>query len=171
LLNLSRVGRKPLNKQPVNPGEFVRQVIDSLASETRSRQVEWIVSDMPSIHADPVLFYQVYENLIGNAVKYTTKREIARIEIGSLEQDGKTIFFVRDNGDGFDMKYVDRLFGVFQRLHHDDEFEGTGIGLAIVRRIIEQHDGRIWTQAQPGQGATFYFTFDPDSSVPPAPEQ
>jgi K+-sensing histidine kinase KdpD len=169
LLNLSRVGRKPLNKQRVNPGEFVRQVIDSLASETRSRQVEWIVSDMPSIHADPVLFQQVYENLIGNAVKYTAKREVACIEIGSLEQDGKTIFFVRDNGDGFDMKYVDSLFGVFQRLHHDDEFEGTGIGLAIVRRIIEQHGGSIWAEARPGQGATFYFTLDSGASVPSTP--
>ncbi|MFO7583548.1 MAG: GAF domain-containing protein, partial [Anaerolineales bacterium] len=170
LLDLSRIGRKPLIKQDVNPGEFVRQAIDSLAPEAAFRQIEWILRDMPSIHADPVLFQQVYENLIGNAVKYTGKCDVAQIEAGSLEQDGKTIFFVRDNGDGFDMRYVGRLFGVFQRLHHDDEFEGTGIGLAIVRRIIEQHGGRIWAEARPGQGATFYFTLDPDSSAPSAPE-
>jgi signal transduction histidine kinase len=169
LLDLSRISRKSLNRKSVNPGEFVRQAIESLASETDSRQIEWILGDMPTIHTDPVLFQQVYENLISNAVKYTGKRENARIEVGCLEQDGKTVFFVRDNGDGFDMQYVGRLFGAFQRLHHDDEFEGTGIGLAIVRRIIEQHGGRIWAEAQLGQGATFYFTLD--SGDLPEPEK
>jgi PAS domain S-box-containing protein len=158
LLDFSRLGRKPLNKQPVNVNELVKTVVADLAPETESRQIEWLIADLPPVNADQILIRQVYVNLIGNAVKYTRKHATARIEVGSLNQNGQAIYFVRDNGAGFDMQYADKLFGVFQRLHRDDEFEGTGIGLAIVKRIVDRHGGRIWAESIPEQGATFFFT-------------
>lgn len=158
LLDFSRLGRKPLNLQPVDVNEMVQSVIESLAPEAGSRQIEWVLAEMPLATADPALLRLVYVNLIGNAVKYTGTRQAARIEVGCLENPGEVVYFVRDNGVGFDMQYADNLFGVFQRLHRDDEFEGTGIGLATVKRIIERHNGRIWAEAQADMGATFYFT-------------
>jgi light-regulated signal transduction histidine kinase (bacteriophytochrome) len=137
---------------------IVHNVIDSLAQETANRQVEWDLADLPPATADPALLQQVYANLIGNAVKYTGRCPVARIEIGSISQGGEMVYFVRDNGAGFDMQYAGKLFGVFQRLHRDDEFEGTGIGLAIVHRIITRHGGRIWFEAEVDKGATFFFT-------------
>ncbi len=160
LLDFSRIGRKSLNTQPVRLNEIIQEVVESLAPEIAGRQIEWHIPALPPATADPLLLRQVYANLLGNAVKYTGKREAARIEVGSLTQNGETIYFVRDNGAGFDMQYADKLFGVFQRLHCEDEFEGVGIGLAIVRRIIERHGGRIWAEAQVDKGATFYFTFE-----------
>jgi len=160
LLDFSRIGRKPISRQPVDLDEIVRDVVESLAPEIAGRQIEWLIPALPPVSADPLLLRQVYANLVGNAVKYTGKREAARIEVGSLAQNGETIYFVRDNGAGFDMQYADKLFGVFQRLHRDDEFEGVGIGLAIVRRIIERHGGRIWAEAAVDQGATFYFNLE-----------
>jgi PAS domain S-box-containing protein len=162
LLAFSRLGRKSLEKRPVDLNEIVRNVIDSLAQETAGRQMEWVLAELPPATADPALLQQVYANLIGNAVKYTSRREAARIEIGSISQGGGTVYFVRDNGAGFDMQFADKVFGVFQRLHRDDEFEGTGIGLAIVERIITRHGGRIWFEAEVDKGATFYFTLQPD---------
>jgi signal transduction histidine kinase len=158
LLDFSRINRKQLDKQEVDLHTLVQSVIESLTPETANRQIEWIVTELPIAQVDPILFPQVYANLIGNAVKYTRKRELVRIEVGSFSQNGETIYFVRDNGAGFDMRYADRLFGVFQRLHRDDEFEGTGIGLATVQRIIHGHGGRIWAEAEVNKGATFYFT-------------
>jgi PAS domain S-box-containing protein len=158
LLDLSRLGRKPLHKQDVNMQTIARLIIESLGPETAGRQIEWVLGELPSCHADNILIDQVYANLIGNAVKYTSKRESARIEIGSFSQNGETVYFVRDNGAGFDMQYAEKLFGVFQRLHSEDEFEGTGIGLAIVQRIIQRHGGHVWAESEVDKGATFYFT-------------
>jgi PAS domain S-box-containing protein len=158
LLDFSQVGRKLLNLQKVELAALIQTVIDSFATETANRQIEWVLAEMPPVQADPVLLRQVYANLIGNAIKYTGKREQARIEIGSFAHKRETVYFVRDNGAGFDMQYAEKLFNVFQRLHRDDEFKGTGIGMAIVRRIIERHSGRIWAEAAVDQGATFYFT-------------
>lgn len=158
LLNFSRLGRKTLVSQPVDMNAVVQSVLETLSVETAGRQIEWILSKLPVANADSVLTQQVYANLIGNAVKYSRNRQQARIEIGSLDQDGKLVYFVRDNGAGFDMQFAGRLFGVFQRLHREEEFEGTGIGLAIVQRIIQRHGGRVWAEAEVDKGATFYFT-------------
>ncbi len=158
LLSFSRIGYKAMNMQDVDLPSLIQAVIENLALETANRQIEWILTETGSVTADPALLQQVYVNLIGNALKYTGKIPSARIEIGCLEQDGEKIHFVRDNGAGFDMKYAEKLFGVFQRLHSDSEFHGTGIGLATVQRIIHRHGGRIWAEAEPSKGATFYFT-------------
>jgi signal transduction histidine kinase len=161
LLAFSRLGRKPLLLQPVDLNALVQSTLETLSLETSNRQVEWVLTDLPPTRADPALLQQVYANLIGNAIKYSRKRDLARIEIGSFEQDGELVYFVRDNGAGFDLRFADRLFGVFQRLHREDEFEGTGIGLATVQRIIQRHGGRVWAEAVVDQGATFYFTLAP----------
>jgi light-regulated signal transduction histidine kinase (bacteriophytochrome) len=127
-------------------------------NETRERQIEWKVGPLMYIKCDYGLMRQVLVNLLSNAVKYTRKREHAVIEISNKIIDGKPTIAVRDNGIGFDMKYADKLFAPFQRLHREKEFEGTGIGLATVQRIVHKHSGRIWAQSEPGMGATFYFT-------------
>ncbi len=161
LLAFSRVGRSALRKQTVDLNEVAQSILENLTPELADRPIEWVRSELPPAQADPVLIQQVYANLIGNAVKYTGKRNAARIEIGSFNKNGEKIYFVRDNGAGFDMKYADKLFGVFQRLHSDTDFEGTGVGLATVQRIIHRHGGRIWAEAEPDKGATFYFTLSP----------
>ena len=158
LLNFSRLQQTQLNITEVNTSELVNNVIESFALETNHRQIEWIIADLPPLQADPLLLEQVYVNLIDNAIKYTRERAEARIELNCRIESDENIFFVRDNGAGFDMRYADRLFGVFQRLHNDAEFEGIGIGLATVQRILMRHNGRIWAEAEPNQGATFYFT-------------
>ena len=122
------------------------------------RQVEWHIAVLPTIECDPGLIKQVFFNLLSNAVKFTQPKERARIEVGLAVDDGRSAIFVRDNGVGFNMKYADKLFGVFQRLHRQEDFEGTGVGLATVERIVRKHGGRIWAEAEPGTGATFYFT-------------
>jgi light-regulated signal transduction histidine kinase (bacteriophytochrome) len=160
LLDFSRINRKQLDKQEVGLHALVQSVIESLTQETANRKIEWIITELPVAPVDPVLIQQVYANLIGNAVKYSRNCEFARIEVGSFPQNGEVVYFVRDNGAGFDMRYADRLFGVFQRLHRDEEFEGTGIGLATVQRIIHGHGGRIWAEAEVNKGATFYFTLN-----------
>jgi light-regulated signal transduction histidine kinase (bacteriophytochrome) len=141
--------------------EQARRVIDDLRPLCQGRRLEIVIGDLPQCHGDPELVRQVLQNLIENAIKYTRSRPLARIEIGVREAPEVTIdpvFFVADNGVGFDMRYSDRLFGVFQRLHRLEEFEGTGVGLATVRRIVERHGGRIWADAKPDAGATFFFT-------------
>jgi len=158
LLSFSRLGRKPMKKGRVDMGATVRTVISMLEPETMYRQIEWVLGELPPAHADPALIEQVYANLIGNAIKYSRVREEARIEISSSAQENEIVYFVRDNGVGFDMQYADKLFGVLQRLHSASEFEGTGIGLAIVQRIIQRHGGRAWAEAEEDKGATFFFT-------------
>ncbi len=160
LLALAGVGRHALSAQSADLNLLVEDVISMLAPETKGRLVEWWIADLGSVHCDLALLRQVFQNLIANALKFTRPRATAIIEIGCMEDRGESTFFVRDNGVGFDMKYADKLFGVFQRLHKLEDFEGTGIGLATVRRIIQKHAGRTWAEAELGKGATFYFTMN-----------
>ncbi len=158
LLALSRLGRAALRKQEVAPEALVQQVLEGLAAEREGRQVEITIGPLPPCQADPSLLKEVWANLLSNALKYTRRREVARIEVSSIEHEGETAYLVRDNGVGFDMRYAEKLFGLFQRLHRAEEYEGTGVGLAIARRIVERHGGRIWAEAEEGKGATFCFT-------------
>ena len=160
LLAFSRLSRQPLNRQPVRPADLARQCVDELRAEQQGRRVEIAIGNLPACQADPVLLKQVWINLLANALKYTRKQEVAVIEVGSREQASACVYFVKDNGVGFDMQYADKLFGVFQRLHRPEDYEGTGVGLAIVQRIIHRHGGRVWAEAAVNQGATFYFTFE-----------
>lgn len=156
LLELSRLGRKRLHTKVVSVDKLVAEVVQTL--QTDNRQVEFNCAPLGSVNADQNLLKIVIENLLGNAWKYTSKTDSVIIEMGTLQQEGESIFFVKDNGAGFDMTYVDKVFGTFQRLHKAEEFEGTGIGLATVQRIIQRHGGRIWAEAEVGKGACFYFT-------------
>ncbi len=158
LLNLSRLGRQPLTLQETNLNALVTSVKTDLASEVSGREIEWRIAVLPTVECDPGLIKQVLSNLLANAVKFPRPRKPARIEIGLAAENGQPALFVRDNGVGFSMKYADKLFGVFQRLHRQEDFEGAGVGLATVERILQKHGGRIWAQAEPGQGAAFYFT-------------
>jgi PAS domain S-box-containing protein len=159
LLALSRLGRQALRKEPVDFRSLVRQVLEELAPDQDGRQIEIVVGDLPVCEADPGLLKQVFVNLLSNALKYTRRREQARIEIGSfVTPQDRPAMFVRDNGTGFDMRYADKLFGVFQRLHSAEEYEGTGVGLAIVHRIVTRHGGRVWAEAAVDKGAAFYFS-------------
>jgi light-regulated signal transduction histidine kinase (bacteriophytochrome) len=158
LLNLSRVGRKELSLQMTGLNSVIEEVLASLRPEIEKRQIEWKVGKLPFVEADPSLLKQVFVNLLSNAVKYTRPRDHAVIEVGSMPSNGTTCIFVRDNGVGFNMKYAEKLFGIFQRLHRQEDFEGTGIGLATVQRIIHKHGGRVWAEAELDKGATFYFT-------------
>ncbi len=154
LLDFSRLGRQPLSTRVCDPAALVRAVWDDLRPSAGERAVQFSLGDLPPCQADPPLLRQVFFNLLSNAVKYTSPRPAARIEAGWAAG----AYFVRDNGVGFDMQYAHRLFGVFQRLHSAEDFEGTGVGLAIVKRIVERHGGHVWAEAALDQGATFYFT-------------
>ena len=158
LLNLARLNRKEIAKQTIFPKDLIDKLINDLRPSWGEREIEFAIADLPPHQGDLSLFTQVWINLLSNAIKYTSKIDHAYIEIGSMVINSEIVYFIRDNGAGFDMKYADKLFGVFHRMHLDDEFEGTGIGLAIVQRIIHRHGGRIWAEAAINQGATFYFT-------------
>lgn len=158
LLTFSRAGRQALKLQSVNPTDVVNAALTDLQAMQENRRVDISVGELPDCEADPSLLRQVWLNLLSNALKYTRKRDPAVITIGSQREGGTNIYFIRDNGAGFDMKYSDKLFGVFQRLHLADEYEGTGVGLALVQRIVQRHGGRVWTGAEVNRGATFYFT-------------
>jgi two-component system sensor histidine kinase/response regulator len=158
LLNLSRFSRQPLAKRNVNLASLVEQVLGELHSEREGRQVEIHLGHLPECLGDASLLKQVFINLLSNALKFTRKREPAIIEIECQAQPGELMFTIRDNGAGFDMQYAGKLFGVFQRLHSTEEFEGTGVGLSIVHRIIHRHGGRTWAEAETNKGATFRFT-------------
>lgn len=158
LLEFSRLSRQSVNRQPVDSSKLVKIVLDELVSQREGRQMEVNIGKLPVCQGDPALLKQVWVNLISNAIKYTRGREPAVLEIGCERKNNEDIFFVRDNGTGFDMQYAHKLFCVFQRLHRADQFEGTGVGLAIVQRIVKRHGGRIWAEAAEGVGATFNFT-------------
>jgi signal transduction histidine kinase len=175
LLAFSRLGRQTLAKYTVEPEKIVRRCLEEMAKEQEGRQVEIVIGDLPACSADPTLLKQVWTNLLANALKYTRKREATRIEIGCRSQPRPSangqpsspansrpemVYFVKDNGAGFNMKYAHKLFGVFQRLHRAVDYEGTGVGLAIVQRIVERHGGRIWGDGIVHQGATFSFTLE-----------
>ncbi len=158
LLNLSRIGRKEVNKEKVNMKELAIKVFNDLRIAVPARDIELNIGEIPSANVDPILIEQVWANLISNAIKYSKIKDKVIINIGSDTKDNEVIYFVRDNGVGFDMRYVAKLFGVFQRLHDEKDFEGTGIGLSIVKKIIIKHGGRVWAEGKVNEGATFYFS-------------
>ncbi len=158
LLSFSRGGRKELKISEVNMEELARSVFDELKSTTAGRDVHFEAKALPHVYGDRSLIRQVWVNLFSNALKFTRSRQQPSIEIGSFSGENESIYYVKDNGVGFDMQYADKLFGVFQRLHSSEEFEGTGVGLAIVQRIIHRHSGRVWAEGKVGEGAIFYFT-------------
>jgi len=158
LLLFSRTGKQALKIQKISCTQIVKQTLADLQTEQKGRQIEVVVGKLPACRADPTLLKQVWVNLISNAFKFTRGNKKARVEIGSKTIKGERVYFVKDNGAGFDMRYADKLFGVFQRLHSMAEFEGTGVGLAIVQRIIHHHGGKVWAEAEVDKGAVFYFT-------------
>jgi PAS domain S-box-containing protein len=161
LLHFARLSRQPLAKRWMNPTALVRQTLSNLRGAHAGRPVQATVADLPCCEADPALLEQLFMHLLANALKYTRQRQVAQIDVGFLpnaEAPGVPIYFVKDNGVGFNMQYADRLFGMFQRLHRAEEYEGTGVGLAMVQRIVHRHGGRIWADAEVDKGATFYFT-------------
>jgi light-regulated signal transduction histidine kinase (bacteriophytochrome) len=158
LLSFSRMGQHAMSFKPVDLEPLVHEVIRDLEPDAAGRTIEWRIGDLPAVDGDAAMLRIVLSNLIANALKFTRTRQQTQIEIGALTGQGaEATIFVRDNGVGFDMTYVDKLFGVFQRLHRAEEFEGTGIGLATVRRIVARHGGRVWAEGKVDQGATFYF--------------
>jgi signal transduction histidine kinase len=157
LLNFSRLGRQSLSMQPVDLANLVKQTVDELR-RNQKRQVEVKTAELPQALGDPELLKSVFANLISNALKFTTHTEKPRVEIGCHPGNREHTYFIRDNGIGFDLQYAERLFGVFVRLHSEQEFEGHGLGLATAQRIIQRHGGRIWAEAEPNKGATFFFT-------------
>ena len=158
LLQLSHIGRQVPQRRMVCANELLEEAKAEVLPEAGNRTIHWEVTALPEVEADPVLLRQVFSNLLSNAIKFTRQVSHAVIEVGSREEAGGIVVFVRDNGAGFDPRFADKLFGVFQRLHRQDEFEGTGIGLATVQRIVHKHGGRVWAEAQVDQGATFYFS-------------
>ena len=156
LLAFSQVGRQELARSSVEPEPMVRAVFEALVADEPDREIQLEVSDLPTVFADRALLRQVCENLLSNAVKFTGPRDVAVIEVGGERRDAEDVLCVRDNGVGFDMRYVDKLFQVFERLHYPDEFPGTGAGLAIAERIVSRHGGRIWAESEPQKGATLH---------------
>ncbi|MBZ5561981.1 MAG: PAS domain S-box protein [Acidobacteriia bacterium] len=158
LLNLTRVGRRELSLQLTGLNSLLEEVRQELESEVEGRKIEWRFGSLPFVECDPALMRQVFANLLSNALKFTRPRATAVIEVGARDENHSTTVFVRDNGVGFSMKYADKLFGVFQRLHRAEDFEGTGVGLATVQRIVQKHGGRVWAEGELNRGATFFFT-------------
>jgi light-regulated signal transduction histidine kinase (bacteriophytochrome) len=161
LLDFARLGRQPLRTQAVELDNLVNQIVDELRADCGRRSIDFTVGKLGTAEADPALLKQVLVNLLGNAIKFTRGKNPAVVEVGrrkEAEKGDANIYYVKDNGAGFDMRYSDKLFGMFQRLHRTDEYEGTGVGLSIVQRIINRHGGRVWADSRPGEGATFYFT-------------
>ena len=165
LLHFSRFSRQPLQQMQVPLRELARQVAERLKERLGARQLTVEVGELPDCRGDPALLEQVLVNLMSNAFKFSAPRATARVEVGALRQGEALVYYVRDNGVGFDMRHAERLFGVFQRLHSAEEFEGTGIGLSIVQRIIARHGGKVWADSRPGDGATFYFSL-PSKETP-----
>ncbi|HEY6273873.1 MAG TPA: ATP-binding protein [Terriglobales bacterium] len=174
LLDLSQLGRRGLNIEVTGLASLVEDARRQLAPDTAGRDIRWQIGELPFVDCDATLTRQVFLNLLSNAIKYTRRRKPAIIEIGQATVEGQPVVSVKDNGVGFNMKYAGKLFGVFQRLHRREDFEGTGVGLATVKRIIQKHGGRIWAEAELDKGATFFFTLgaheepEPEGSLPTA---
>lgn len=166
LLHLSRMGRQPLLKAEVNLDVLATAARDECMRSANGRQIAWHLAPLGTAQCDAVLVKQVFLNLLSNAVKFTSTRESAQISVGRCGQNGEAVYFIRDNGVGFSMSTAKKLFGVFQRLHRQEEFEGTGVGLAIVQRIVQRHGGRVWAEAEPERGATFFFSLGATMPVP-----
>jgi len=158
LLVLSRLKRRDIIIAEIDMGELAKSVFEELKAITHGRKLKLVINNLPSAQGDMSMIREVLVNLFSNAIKFTRKRDTGIIEVGGCEGDGENTYYVKDNGVGFDMQYKDKLFGVFQRFHSADEYEGTGIGLAIVQRIIHRHGGRVWAEGEVDKGATFYFT-------------
>ncbi len=159
LLKMGQISRRALTSVKTDLNSLLNEVVKDLQLECAQRNIRWQIGELPSVECDPGLMKQVFMNLVSNAVKYSRRRESALIEVGlMIEEDGTPVIFIRDNGAGFDQRYADKLFGVFQRLHRADEFEGTGVGLATVQRIIKRHGGKIWALGELDKGSTFFFT-------------
>jgi len=169
LLNLARLDRRDAVSKMTPLNSIVDDVLKDLKSELDGRKIDWRVGLLPAVNCDPGLLRQVFANLLSNAVKYTRRQEHAVIEVDQMMINGEAVIYVRDNGAGFDSKHADKLFGVFQRFHTDEEFEGTGVGLTTVQRIIHKHGGRVWAEAAHDQGATFYFTLNEKANVKATP--
>lgn len=169
LLEFSRAGRRELRKRSIDMTEVVRAAAAGLTQDSQSSPVRFAIAELPPASCDAALIRQAWRHLLDNAVKFSRAKADATVEVGFRREQGRTIYFVRDEGVGFDMKYVGKLFGVFQRLHAQKDFEGTGVGLAMVRRIVHRHGGEVWAEGEVGRGATFYFSLpDADESAPPA---
>jgi light-regulated signal transduction histidine kinase (bacteriophytochrome) len=157
LLDLSRVTRDEMKTVRVDMATLASSVFREIASPDAQKQYSFSIEALPDAYGDPSLLRQVWRNLISNAIKFTATKDVRRIDIGTRSEDGMTVYSIRDSGVGFDPQYTHKLFGVFQRLHTTEEFEGTGVGLAIVQRIVHRHGGRVWAEGRIGEGATFYF--------------
>jgi light-regulated signal transduction histidine kinase (bacteriophytochrome) len=158
LLKLAQIGRKELACTATDLNSTVKEVLADLQPECEGRHIDWHIGDLSVAECDPGLVRQVFINLLSNAIKYTRRHEIAVIEVGQIEEKGRSVIFVRDNGAGFDEQYAGKLFGVFQRLHRTEDFEGTGVGLSTAQRIVKKHGGEIWAKGEVEKGATFFFT-------------
>lgn len=167
LLNLGRVGRRELRTRTTPLRSLVDMALSELEGQSRGRPVEWRIGQLPEIECDPDLMESVFANLLANALKFTRGREPAIIEVGTMQQGGRTVIYVRDNGAGFEQQYASRLFGIFQRLHRPEEFEGTGVGLATVQRIVHKHGGQVWAEAELGRGATFFISLPAHGAAEP----
>ena len=167
LLALSRLKRQEFRVTEIDMGGLSRDVFEELRAVNQGRKIRLVINHPPAGMGDPSMIRQVVVNLLSNAMKFTRKRDEAVIEIGGSDQRDEIIYYIKDNGVGFDMAEADKLFGVFQRLHSADEYEGTGVGLAIVQRIVSRHGGRAWAESELEKGATFYFTLpEPGGNAP-----
>ena len=160
ILALSRVGRKELNLSEIDLNTLIKKLINELNEENRNRKIHWEIDNLQNTFGDYGLINQLFVNLVSNAIKFSSNKSESIIIIGSEIKEDKEVIFIRDNGVGFDMKYVDKIFEVFQRLHTPEEFDGTGVGLAIVRQIIYKHNGAIWAESKVNKGTTIYFTLN-----------
>jgi light-regulated signal transduction histidine kinase (bacteriophytochrome) len=164
VLAYSQAGQNAMRRRRIAVTDIVREVTEELVHKSATVRID--IADLPAAFADATMLRQIFQNLISNALKFSAGREHPRLEIGWLDEEGEVVYYVRDNGVGFDMQYADKLYAMFERLHTDDEFPGSGVGLAIVKRLVERHGGRVWAESRIEEGATFYFTLPGDAPPP-----